>query len=74
MQGRRSDMVVSNRLFAIDGANHATFLAITRPSSGRIGTLFVTSNGVLIWLDSVGKPKIAEFGGRPARSALVIPE
>lgn len=50
MQGRRSDVVVSNRVFSIDGTNFTTQFAVTKPKSGRAGTLFVTTNEVLIWL------------------------
>lgn len=74
MQGRRSDMAVSNRLFTINRTNYATLLALTRPSSKRIGTLFVTTNGILIWLDSGGNPKIAEFGGTPRKSPPLVSE
>ena len=74
MQGRRPDMFSSNRLVSIAGTNYTTLLAITKPSSHRPGTLFVTTNGVLIWLGSSGNPQIAEFGGTPRKSPPVIPE
>lgn len=74
MQGRRSDIIATNRLFAIRGTNYTTLLAVTKPSSGRTGTLFVTANGILIWLDGSGTPRIAEFGGTPTKSPPVIPE
>ncbi len=72
MQDRRSDMTATHRLFAIKGANYTTLLAVTRPSSGRTGTLFVTANGILIWLDASGIPRIVEFGGTPTKSPAVI--
>ena len=62
MQGRRSDVVLTNRLFNIGGTNYATHFAVTKPKSGSAGTLFVTSNEVLIWLDSSGRTEIFSIG------------
>src|SRR6266850_1071296 len=57
VRGRRPDLVVSNRLFAIGQTNLVTQFALTNPY-GRVGTLFVATNEVLIWLDSSGETKL----------------
>src|ERR1700722_6268767 len=51
MHGRRSDFVVSNRVLTIAGTKFLTQFALTQSMSGLAGTLFVTTNRVLIWLD-----------------------
>src|SRR5438445_10649611 len=38
MQGRRPDIVVSNKLFAIGGTNFVTQSALTKPKSGSCAT------------------------------------
>lgn len=58
MRGRRQDLVVSNRSFTIGGTNYGTQFAVTKPKSQRPGTLFVTTNGVLIWLAPTGQPEL----------------
>jgi hypothetical protein len=58
MQGRRQDLVVSNRLFTIDGTNYTAQFAVTNPKSQRPGTLFVTTNENLIWLTPAGQPEL----------------
>jgi len=52
MRGRRPDLTVTNRSFAIAGTNYYTQFAFTEPRSGWDGMLFVTTNRVLIWLDA----------------------
>jgi len=63
MRGR-SDFVVSNRVFGIGGTNYATLFAVTKPRSHRDATLFVTTNKVLIWLDSSGNAKIFSMNSK----------
>lgn len=58
MRGRRQDLVVSNRSFMIEGTNYLTQFAVTQPKSRRPGTLFVTTNEVLIWLAPNGQSKL----------------
>lgn len=58
MRGRRRDLVVSNRSFTIGGTNYLTLLAVTQPKSQRPGTLFVTTNEVLIWLAPDGQSQL----------------
>ena len=66
MQGRHADLVVSNRVFGIGGTNYVTQFAVTKPKSQRAATLFVTTNEVLIWLDSSGNVEIFSMNpGRP---------
>lgn len=60
MHGRRPDLVVSNRLVTIEGTNFATQFALTTPKSQRPGTLFVTTNEVLIWVRSTGEAELVE--------------
>jgi hypothetical protein len=62
MKGRRPDLTASNFSFAINGVNFATQFALTQSKSGWRGTLFVTTNRVLIWLDSSGQPKLVGKG------------
>jgi hypothetical protein len=62
MQGRRADVVATNRVFSIGGTNFVTQFAATKPKSGRAGTLFVTTNEVLIWLDSSGRTELFSIG------------
>lgn len=64
MQGR-SDFVVSNQVLSIGGTNYATQFAVTKPRSHRDATLFVTTNKVLIWLDTSGDVEI--FSMKPSR-------
>lgn len=59
MRGRRQDLVVSNRSFTIGGTNYGTQFAVTKPKSQRPGTLFVTTNEVLIWLAPTGQAELA---------------
>jgi len=66
MQGRRADIVVSNRVFGIGGTNYVTQFAVTKPKSHKAATIFVTTNEVLTWLDSSGNVKIFSMNpGRP---------
>ena len=58
MKGRRSDLTVSNRSFTIAGTDFATQFALTQSKSGWAGTLFVTTNRAIIWLDASGQPKL----------------
>lgn len=58
LRGCREDIIVSNRLFTIEGINHVTQFAVTRPKSRRSGTLFITTNEVLIWLAPNGQSKL----------------
>lgn len=58
MRGRRQDLVVSNRSFTIEGTNYLAQFAVTQPKSQRPGTLFVTTNEVLIWLDRNGRSEL----------------
>jgi len=58
MKGRNQYLVVTNRSFIIGGTNFATQFAFTQSKSGWAGTLFVTTNRVLIWLDSSGSPEL----------------
>ncbi|SRR6266496_332263 len=58
MHGRRADLVVSNRSLTVNGTNYVTQFALTQSKSGWAGTLFVTTNRVLIWLDSADRPKL----------------
>jgi hypothetical protein len=58
MRGRRQDLVVSNRSFTIEGTNYLTQFAVTQPKSQRPGTLFVTTNEVLIWLAPNGQSEL----------------
>jgi len=58
MKGRRLDLTVSNHSFTIGGTNFANQFALTQPKSGWAGTMFVTTNRVLIWLDSSGQPEL----------------
>ena len=62
MQGRRPDIVFSNQLLAIGGTNFVTQFALTKPKSGRAGTLFVTTNEVLIWADMSGRSELFTLG------------
>lgn len=64
LRGRRSDLVVSNRTFSISGTNYITQFAVTNLHSNREGSLFITTNGVLVWLNSYDKPKIQRIGRR----------
>jgi len=64
MRGRRPDLVVSNRLFVIGQTNLVTQFALTNPY-GRTGTLFVTSNEVLIWMDPSGKTELVSRNTNP---------
>jgi hypothetical protein len=61
----RNDFVVSNRVFDIGGTNYTTLFAVTNPRSHRDATLFVTTNKVLIWLESSGNVGI--FSMKPSR-------
>lgn len=54
LRGRRRDLVVSNCLFAINGTNYFTQFAVTDLHSHRAGLLFVTTNGLLIFMDGYG--------------------
>ena len=67
MQGRRADIVATNRVFSIGGTNFVTQFAVTKPKSGRTGILFVTTNEVLIWLDSLGRAQLFSIGPPPRR-------
>jgi hypothetical protein len=58
MKGRRSDLTVSNRSFSIGGTNFATQFALTQSKAGWAGTLFVTTNRAMIWVDASGQPKL----------------
>jgi hypothetical protein len=51
MRGRRRDFVFTNRVFNIFGTNCSTIFALTNSKSGHVGTLFITTNKDLIWLD-----------------------
>jgi hypothetical protein len=61
LQGRRADLVVTNQVFNIRDSNYVTQFALLKSKSGVAGTLFVTTNGILLWLDSSG-------------AAMLIPE
>lgn len=65
MRGRRADLVVSNRVFGIGGTNYVTQFAVTKPKSQKAATIFVTTNEVLIWLDSSDNVEI--FSMNPSR-------
>jgi hypothetical protein len=52
MEGRRPDLVMTNRVFVIGGTNYMTQFALTNSMAGLKGTLFISTNRVLIWLDS----------------------
>jgi hypothetical protein len=67
MQGGRPDVVATNRVLTIGGTNFATQFAVTKPKSGRAETLFVTTNEVLIWLDSSGRTEIFSIGPQSKR-------
>lgn len=58
MKGRRPDLTFSNRSFTIVGTNFKTQFAFTRSKSGWAGTIFVTTNRVLIWLGTSGQPQV----------------
>ena len=57
MRGRRTDLVASNRVFHIGAADYVTRFALTQPRSGR-GILFVTTNGVFLWMEPSGHVKV----------------
>jgi hypothetical protein len=58
MKGRRVDLVVSNLLLTANGMNYMTQFALTNSMAGSEGTLFVTTNGVLIWMNSTRRASI----------------
>jgi hypothetical protein len=60
MQGRRQDLVVSNRTFTVRGTNYKTQFAVTTPKSQRLGTLFITTNEALIWCSPSGQLKLSK--------------
>ncbi len=61
MQGRRRDLIVTNRIFLIQGTNYFSQFAVTEPKSLRDGTLFITTNGILIWQPLNHDPEIVQF-------------
>ena len=58
MKGRRRDLIASNHVFSIANSNYTTQFAVTAPHSQRPGLLFITTNGVLIWLSESGRAKV----------------
>jgi hypothetical protein len=48
-----SHLVASNRVLTVGETNYISIFANTRVSEG--GTMFITSNGVVILLDSAGR-------------------
>jgi len=58
LQNSPSNLVFSNRVFEFEHTNHVSLFANTRVSTG--GTLFVTSNGVFILVNSKGTARIME--------------
>ena len=58
MKGRNPSLSVSNRSINISGQDFTTQFASTQSRSGWEGTLFVTTNRVLIWLNASGQPEI----------------
>jgi hypothetical protein len=58
MKGRRQDLVVTNRAFVIGGTNLVTQFAVTKLKSGRPGAFFVTTNEVLIRVDSSDRAEL----------------
>jgi hypothetical protein len=57
ISGRRKDLVQTNRSFVIGQAQYVTVMAFTQPMQDNGGTLFITTNKVLIWLPPHGNPK-----------------
>jgi hypothetical protein len=53
-------LVASNRVFVIDGMRYETEFAIVKPRSSLLGsgTLFITTNQVLIWQAGSGKTRL----------------
>ena len=51
-----SHIVASNYVFAVGSSKHVSIFAHTKVSTG--GTLFVTTNGVFVLLDSTGSVKV----------------
>ena len=50
MRGRRNDVIMTNRMILVDGSNYVSQFAITAPHSRQNEVLFVSTNGVMIWL------------------------
>ena len=61
MAGRRPDLIFSNRSFTIQGTNFVSQFAVTKPKSKREGTLFITTNELLIWLNESGHAEVVPF-------------
>lgn len=58
MKGRNQHLIVTNRSFTIGGTNFTTQFALKQNRSGWAGTLFVTTNRAMIWLDASGQPRL----------------
>jgi hypothetical protein len=58
--------VASNRVFSINGTNYTTLFARTKLMQNREGTLFVTTNDVLIFLHPSGEHELLTDGLLPS--------
>lgn len=63
MRKTTSDIVVTNRVFAMIETNYIAQFALVKPNRWRAGTLFVTTNEVLIWVGQSGR--IKTFANEP---------
>jgi len=65
MRGRDAYLTLTNRTIMIESSNYFTLFALKELGSGYQGTLYVTTNRELIWVDSSGAPHLAKRGGFP---------
>ena len=58
LHGRRPDILNTNISIFVDGVEYKTEFAVTKPKSGSLRTLFVTTSTNFIWLNKSGSKEI----------------
>jgi hypothetical protein len=65
MKGRNRDLVVCSKLFAVDTTNYVGQFALTNLALGKNGMLVITTNKVLLWVNTSGVVSVISFSSSP---------